>query len=147
MLTYSLLADSYAAIGKSASIKAKWLAILTKTDGWDHPNTVDDMLNFQRKPWKSPILQRKDALARYKQLFGDAHPWTLICMASLALDYCVVGKYTKALSLQEEVLRMNEKQMGSDHPSTVRARKVAAWTRRLIAYRKIFHFWIPKKRN
>ena len=61
----------------------------------------------------------REAVTRYKALFGPDHPETLTVQGELAIAYSKAGKLDQALPLFEETLKLQKAKLGPDHPDTL----------------------------
>ena len=63
----------------------------------------------------------EDTLARYRRVFGEDHPSTLMSANNLAVDLRILGEYQAARELDEDTLARYRRVLGEDHPSTLRS--------------------------
>jgi tetratricopeptide (TPR) repeat protein len=60
-------------------------------------------------------------------LRGPAHYETLEAMRNLALFYDAAGRREESLKIKEQVLALDRKALGSQHPATLQAMNDLAW--------------------
>jgi tetratricopeptide (TPR) repeat protein len=118
--------DNQGDYSKGLELYERALAGLEKVLGSDHPKTIDivyDMAEvYERQGDYSKALELYNrALAGQEKLFGRDHPFTLTTIYSMACVLCCQGDYSKAEELGYRALAW-EKPLGTDHPSTVKAK-------------------------
>ena len=94
---------------------------------------------------KSGILLREGAVRKLEVVFGKNDPRTLLCMGYLAQSYIMCGALKKAQELDEQRVTGLSGTLGERSPWTVAAKRDLTSTRQMIAIRKAFYWWVPKR--
>jgi len=96
-----------------------------------HPNTLHLMVHAGIAHWQAgevefarPLLER--AIRDLGRCFDRCYPLRTQAIQCLR-DVCSAqGDYQRAASAQKELLECQSRQLGADHPETIRARAVLA---------------------
>ncbi|MFC3550069.1 protein kinase [Lysobacter cavernae] len=111
-----------AALARQQSLEAAWSALLPATD--------TDLLELRRDAVTTltKLGRRKEAreqmealLPLYRDRFGPQAPGTLAATLSLAELTNTFNEYETSLRMAQHVAEQRERQLGGDHPETLRA--------------------------
>ena len=104
----------------------KWLVIIEKVLGSEHPETANGLNNLALvysnvgdNAKALPLFER--ALAIQNKTLGPLQTDTAVTITNLALVYSKMGNNAKALPLFERALAIREKSLGPEHPDTAQS--------------------------
>ncbi|CAG8951465.1 hypothetical protein HYFRA_00007381 [Hymenoscyphus fraxineus] len=94
---------------------------------------------------KRTLAAKEKALQQIEESEGEVSNITLDYMRTLAREYSAVGWLGKSRSMQERVIEICTRRFGKDHPDTLAGVAELEWLDKILRFRKVCFWWIPKR--